>query len=198
MVEAFPTVVVYADATAAPEARPGWPDYLSAALASAGVTLARPVVNLGSRSLTSFADVVRLAGADRHALPTGTTALLSLSHADGRRGGTAPQDAAALALLGVRNLQGRWADLVVVVGPTGAACPPGLALPARYASYLRWHRRTESAIRLALGDLASYVSLADLPADLTRDGVRPTPKGWQWVAERVAAGIAPHFGRVQP
>lgn len=191
-IEPFPSVFVYADETAAPPTRPGWPEHLTAALRAAGVTLARPVVS-AARGVGGFADAVRLVGSDHRALPAGTTAVLALSHLDGRGDRLAPLDAGLLAAQGVAALAARWADRVIVVGPTGAAPLPGQTMPPRYGGYLRWHRRTEAAVRAALveaGVACAYVSLADLPADLTRDGVRPTPAGWRWAAERVAAGIA--------
>lgn len=186
----LPTVVVHADATAAPHGRPGWPEYLTAALAARGVALTVPAVNHADRSLMGFADVVRgLAPVQDHR----SVAVLAMSHADGRRTGMAPADAAHLVGLGVGVL-GAHGARVVVVGPTGGGHPDGGQPAVGYGAYTKWHARTERAVLTALDGLGlvgvQYTSLAGLPRALTRDGVRPTPAGWRWVADRVAEGIA--------
>ncbi len=185
----LPTVVVHADATAAPHGRPGWPEYLTAALTARGIAVTVSVFSHADRSLMGFADVVRgLAPVQDHR----SVAVLAMSHADGRRTGMAPADAAHLAALGVRVL-GALGARVVVVGPTGGGCPDGGQPAVGYGAYAKWHARTERAVLAALDGFGlvgvSYVSLAGLPRALTRDGVRPTPAGWRWAADRVADGI---------
>ncbi len=181
-------IVTYGNALIVPETRPGWPEILTGILAARRVPLARPVVNAGQRGVTSFADVVRFCATDRQPL-AGAVAVVALSHADGRSDRLAPPDAALFAVQAVHHLHARGAERVIVVGPTGGNTPGGKRPAVGYGGYPRWLRRTEKAVREALGDEATYVSLADLPADMIRDGIRPLPAGWRWVAEQVADAL---------
>lgn len=180
---------VYGNATLAPETRAGWPEHLGSELALRGARLRSPVVNMGSRSLDTFADVVRAVGQEQRALD-GVTAVLALSYTDGRSDRLAPSEAALFASLGVDHLLARGADRVLVVGPTAGHALPGKRTAVGYGGYARWLRRTEKAVRESLGDLALFVPLSGLTVDLTRDGVRPTPAGWKWVAGTVADAMA--------
>lgn len=179
---------VYGNATLVPETRAGWPDLLTSVLSERRVRLRHPVVNAGSRTVLSFADVVRSIGTDRRWLNE-AVAMVALSHADGRSDRLAPSEAALFATQAVAHLKHRDAERVLVVGPTAGHVMPGKRPAVGYGSYPRWLRRTEKAVTEALGDDAVYVSLAGLCADLTRDGVRPTPAGWRWVAEQVADAL---------
>lgn len=183
-------VVVYGGDTLVPDAWQGWPDALSAVLAARRAPYRGPVLNLGQRGARGplgFADVVRAACADPSDL-TDRVAVIALAHTDGRSDRLSPSEATAFTRLALDGLWRRGAAHVLVVGPTGGGVKPGKQPAARYGSYARWLRRVDKAVRaeVGVGDAASYVSLADLPLDLTRDGVHPSAAGWRWVAERVA------------
>lgn len=179
---------VYGNATLVPETRAGWPEHLGLILMERDVRLSAPVVNMGDRSLDTFADVVRALGRDRRPLGA-VTAVLALAYTDGRSDRLAPSEAALFASLGVEHLLARGAERVLVVGPTAGHTLPSKRAAVGYGGYTRWLRRTEKAVRESLGGSASFVALSGLTVDLTRDGVRPTPAGWKWVASTVADAL---------
>lgn len=183
------SVLAFGNAQLVPETRLGWPELLTASLLERRVLIRRPVVNGGQRTLVSFPDVVRHLGAIRDVRDA--TVLVAMSHADGRSERLSPTDAAHFATFAVDDLQSRGAARVLVVGPTGGGPLPGKRPAVGYAGYPRWVRRVEKAIPQALDGYrgTAFVSLADLPLDLTRDGIRPLPAGWKWVADRVADAI---------
>ena len=144
---------------------------------------------MGSRNLDTFADVVRAVGQEQRALD-GVTAVLALSYTDGRSDRLAPSRRPC-------SPRSEWTTCWPVAltacwwwAPTAGHALPGKRTAVGYGGYARWLRRTEKAVRESLGDLALFVPLSGLTVDLTRDGVRPTPAGWKWVAGTVADAMA--------
>jgi hypothetical protein len=185
------SVIVYGDALLAPEARPGLPEILTASFTSRMAAMSRPVVNAALLDANGFPAVARAIGADTRR-GDGWTAVLVVTHADGKSDRVAPTDLGIFVAQSVEHLLARSFEEVVVVGPTGGGVLPGRRAAVGYGSYARWARRADKALAWTssgYGPRVEYVTTLDLPQDHTRDGIRPLPVGWKWVAERVADAV---------
>lgn len=174
----------------------GYPENLWEVLRAGGLPV---LVHNAGLERGTLSDVLRATPAAIEAFPADVVVLLAPVY-DSKGGGTAPgayrsmlEQTVELARCLLQERRGE-PPIVLLGGPTPVgekANVQGFARPAR-----RWiPKAAEAASRVAQMQDVLFVPLHEMDPALLADSIHPKPDGYRWIAERVAAALAPVLPR---